>query len=380
MTNKEKYKKVFDVLTSTETFSLEENVKMNKNQKKSFMAVAVTAAIAVTSITACAAAYINWSKGLTESLRISEEQQKELEESGIAVLVGVSSTDTGVTVTAQTCITDNYFTYLSFKVEGYELQEGTTPFFEKTSITVDDRTDFSWSGSFYDGLITGSNGRAIYADGTPIDYENTPLLGKYVQEDGSLEYHMILMKDQDKGFFIGKTIHVELENLGSAKKTEVVSELEGKWELEWTLGGADTSKEFNMNDELGDTGAIVKNVELSPISIKVLYQFPRTEIEEVKVEDGIIGTHTTYAEAPDPAGVRLKDGTLLTTLCGGPGSTGYVEENSDEYRVDYAFDQVINVDDVEAVLYRKSCPEEGMPDTIDNFYVVELNKELGCDE
>ena len=59
---------------------------------------------------------------MKEELRISEEQQKNLEANGMAAFSDASVTDAGVTVTAQQSITDNYYTYLSFKVEGYSVE------------------------------------------------------------------------------------------------------------------------------------------------------------------------------------------------------------------------------------------------------------------
>ena len=63
-----------------------------------------------------------------------------------------SATDAGVTVSAQQSITDNYYTYLSFKVEGYRLEDGKQPDFENVSVTVDGKQDFSSGSSFYSGI------------------------------------------------------------------------------------------------------------------------------------------------------------------------------------------------------------------------------------
>ena len=66
MTNKEKYKKAFDVLASSESISWEVENIMNKKQKKSFLVMTTAAAIAFGTLTICAAAYMNWNNGLTE--------------------------------------------------------------------------------------------------------------------------------------------------------------------------------------------------------------------------------------------------------------------------------------------------------------------------
>ena len=240
MTNKEKYKKAFDVLASSEQISLEVENMANKKRKKSFMAITVAAVIVFGTLTVGAAAYYNWSNGLSEELRIDEEKQKMLEDTGMAAFTEVSCTDAGVTVTAQQSITDNYYTYLSFKFEGYELEEGKEPSIENVSVTVDGSNEFSWGGSFYGGLICGPDGRAVYADGSPIDYDQ-PILGHYERDDGSLEYHMVLENSGEKGSFVGKPIHVEFKNLGTAGKAEHFPVLDGTWVLDWTLGGTDTA-------------------------------------------------------------------------------------------------------------------------------------------
>ena len=69
MTNKEKYKKAFDVLASSEQISLEVENMANKKRKKSFMAITVAAVIVFGTLTVGAAAYYNWSNGLSEELR-----------------------------------------------------------------------------------------------------------------------------------------------------------------------------------------------------------------------------------------------------------------------------------------------------------------------
>lgn len=372
MTNKEKYKKAFDVLASSEQISLEVENMANKKRKKSFMAITVAAVIVFGTLTVGAAAYYNWSNGLSEELRIDEEKQKMLEDTGMAAFSEVSCTDAGVTVTAQQSITDNYYTYLSFKFEGYELEEGKEPSIENVSVTVDGSNEFSWGGSFYGGLICGPDGRAVYADGSPIDYDQ-PILGHYERDDGSLEYHMVLENSGEKGSFVGKPIHVEFKNLGTAGKAEHFPVLDGTWVLDWTLGGTDTAKVYEMNESLGDTGATVKEIEISPVSCHITYEFQRTEItKEFTLADGTTETSTEYKEAPWPQGVKLKDGTLLTMLYGGPGTSGFVDDTTNTYVASYAFNQVIDVNEIESVLFTKDTINVGEIPTEDNYYCVPL--------
>ncbi|RGD64491.1 DUF4179 domain-containing protein [Lachnospiraceae bacterium OF09-6] len=325
-----------------------------KRSKKKYAMIALAATLAVGTATAYAA-YTGWSKGLKEELRISEEQQKNLEENGMAAFSDASVTDVGVTVTAQQSITDNYYTYLSFKVDGYSVEKGVQPGFENISVTVDGKDDISWGGSFYNGTVSDENGMAVKADGSELETEaDGSIIENYVMDDGSLEYHMVLAKSDEKGFFIGKKLHVEFQNLGSLAKADYTPDIEGTWALDMTLGGSDESRYTEVTQDLGNSGATVTSVELSPVSIRVTYDFPRVEqTEEYEDENGEMQIFTSYAEAPFASGLKLKDGSTIMNLYGGPGTAGYVDEESNTYISGYAFDRVIDPSEVEAVLFRK---------------------------
>ena len=187
--------------------------KSVKKSRKKYMVAALIATMAVGAVSAYAA-YTNWSHGMKEELRISEEQQKNLEANGMAAFSDASVTAAGVTVTAQQSITDNYYTYLSFKVEGYSVEKGVQPDFETISVTANGQ-DVSWGGRFYDGMISGNDGMVVNADGSAPETEaDGSMIENYVMDDGSLEYHMIL-KSHERGFFTGKQLHVELEKIMS---------------------------------------------------------------------------------------------------------------------------------------------------------------------
>ena len=330
-----------------------------KKSRKKYVAAALIATMTVGAVSAYAA-YTNWSHGMKEELRISEEQQKNLEANGMAAFSDASVTDAGVTVTAQQSITDNYYTYLSFKVEGYSVEKGVQPDFETISVTADGQ-DVSWGGRFYDGMISGDDGIVVNADGSAPETEaDGSMIENYVMDDGSLEYHMIL-KSHEKGFFTGKQLHVELENLGTVAKAQYFPDIEGSWKLDMTLGGADTAKYIETNEKLGDTETIVTGVELSPISMRITYDFPKTEprMEEFEDENGEIQTIAWPAQPPFAFGIRLKDGTVMKYISAGSESTGYTSEEGQEYVVSFPLDRVIDPDQVEAVLFREYDEENG---------------------
>ena len=330
-----------------------------KKSRKKYVVAALVATMTVGAVSAYAA-YTNWSHGMKEELRISEEQQKNLEANGMAAFSDASVTDAGVTVTAQQSITDNYYTYLSFKVEGYSVEKGVQPDFETISVTADGQ-NVSWGGRFYDGMISGDDGMVVNADGSALETEaDGSMIENYVMDDGSLEYHMIL-KSHEKGFFTGKQLHVELENLGTVAKAQYFPDIEGSWKLDMTLGGADTAKYIETNEKLGDTETIVTGVELSPVSMRVTYDFPKTEprMEEFEDENGEIQTVAWPVQPPFAFGIRLKDGTVMKYISAGSESTGYTSEEGQEYVVSFPLDRVIDPDQVEAVLFREYDEENG---------------------
>ena len=330
-----------------------------KKSRKKYVIAALVATMTVGAVSAYAA-YTNWSHGMKEELRISEEQQKNLEANGMAAFSDASVTDAGVTVTAQQSITDNYYTYLSFKVEGYSVEKGVQPDFETISVTADGQ-NVSWGGRFYDGMISGDDGMVVNADGSAPETEaDGSMIENYVMDDGSLEYHMIL-KSHERGFFTGKQLHVELENLGTVAKAQYFPDIEGSWKLDMTLGGADTAKYIETNEKLGDTETIVTGVELSPVSMRITYDFPKTEprMEEFEDENGEIQTIALPAQPPFAFGIRLKDGTVMKYISAGGESTGYTSEEGQEYVVSFPLDRVIDPDQVEAVLFREYDEENG---------------------
>lgn len=353
------------------------NRRKPRMRKRGMTALIAAAVLALGGVTVFAA-YRNWSKGLSDSLRISQEQKEELEEESAVAFAMQSETQNGVTVTAQQSITDNYFAHLSFRVEGYDLPKDAQgnydePCFENINITVDGGTDYNMLGaSFYDGLVTGPEGRVVYADGSPIDYDAPGSFARYVQEDGSLEY-LITLYNGKKGYFLNKEVCVELENLGTVSKAlyEREHEVRGTWNFRWNLQGTDSTKEYHLNEPLGDTGATMVYAEISPISMHVEHYFPYQERTETGFDqDGNPIESTGYVEAPPLAGVQLKDGTVYSYLCSG-GAGGYGgADNKEIYRETYANDRIIDTDAVAYLLFRKEI--DGLYSESE-FYRVAVN-------
>ena len=141
---------------------------------------------------------------------------------------------------------------------------------------------------------------------------------------------------------MGKPIHLELHNLGTAEKEDLTNVIDATWSFDWVLEGSPEKKEYDLNASIGDTGVTVKHVEISPISLNVTYDFPKKIYNKMDNSSGMLFF---------PDGVRLKDGTELKTIYLGPGTNGYISEN--EYFIAFPVDRILDTDEIDALLVRK---------------------------
>ena len=358
---------------------------MVKRDKRRLGVLVAVAVIAIATVSVGATVYYNWSKGLEAVLNVKEEQKDKLLENKTTTFMEQKVVDQGITVTAIQSITDNYYTHIAFKVEGFDVEDGIQPIFEMINVTTTENTEVAAIGTFYDGLTTGLDGGIVNADGTPLVEHDGDILRKYQQEDGSMEYYVTLYGGDAKGYFINRKVHIELNNLGTIEKTEYTNEISGQWSFDLDLQGSSEMREWTLDMPLEGSGATVVEAEISPISLSVKYQFPRqTEIQMADADDIALaaelepeGTGEEVAiEVPiDPPflrGVRMKDGTLYPYLYLGPGRSGYVAEDSDIFELSFAIDRIIDVNQVDALLFAKSYPGDGLIPTEKDFYVVQL--------
>ena len=377
------------------------------------------------SITALAAVYFHVTKGLESELHMDESQKIKLQEEGImtqlqdpqmdvenrqqseegngqqtgqqemsngekGILVSPAQTDAGITVTAMQTIADSYYVYVSFKVEGYDLPEGCEPCFEFVDVYMredvndgekDDEMEEKYDdegkvsddwinmcGSFYNGIRSGSDGKNNYDDGSELQFtENGRLIEHFLQEDGSLEYIVQMSAPDRNETLIGKKVHVDFTNLGTVYKADYKEDIQGNWNFELDIRGSEKVKKYELNEEIGDSGIKVISAEISPISILVDYDFPRSEMEKKKKKG-----EKLISPVPEICGVYLKDGTLLGSIMNG-GNSGYESEDSDVYQIRIATDHVLDTDQIAGLLFwnmNTEVGEEGY--TEDNYYKIEL--------
>ena len=333
------------------------SIRPYKRKRKAWWVAAAAVVFALGTMTA-GAAYIHWSKGLEVKFQATEEQKRLLEENQFTELLGQNNsvTSKGVTITAEQSIADSRFAWLSFKIEGYEPEEGKDPLFNFTTISVEGegKPMISYSGSFYNGLYYDEDKGFLYEDGTPAAKDaDGNIIKRYVDDDGSMEYMIVV--DYTSHNLIGKTLHVTFQDLGVTDINHIYTvDLEAKWELTIDLKGSEEVRSMELSAPLGETGVIVTYAEISPVSLYVNYNFP------IRKED-----------IPGLVGVRLKDGTLLTDITGA-GSIGFLGGNGGAYTESFAMNHILETEEVDALLFLKSDPGGRNKLTEKNLYIVPI--------
>ncbi|MDE6748684.1 MAG: DUF4179 domain-containing protein [Lachnospiraceae bacterium] len=341
-------------------------ITMHSGKRKwKMMWIAVAAAMMVLGTTICAAAYIHLNSGLEAEFFMTQEKRQFLEEheymshitNGDEMPAGVTAG--GVTITPSQIISDNRFAWLSFKVEGYDFEEGMQPNIFRMSIIVDGNeqalvnvySDF-YKGRDYDGSLF------FYEGGAPEKETNGSHIENYVDEEGNMEYIIQIDGSRYEKGLIGSSVHVTLQDLGTFYRGEFSKELEAVWEFDIELKGSDEIRKVTLSEPLGDSGATVVYAELSPISFYVQY-----DISE------------TFAKAPEFIGVRLKDGIYMLYIAD-YGVVGYRNESENAYVAARASVRVIDTSQVDALLFLKDLPKtpyNGEYEWIEeNLYIVPI--------
>lgn len=78
------------------------------------------------------AIYHKWSNGTRDKFQVTGGDMEKYEQSGLAKFPGDESgvrevTQNGVTISVAQTIIDNYYAYVSFRIEGFDIKAGGTP-------------------------------------------------------------------------------------------------------------------------------------------------------------------------------------------------------------------------------------------------------------
>ena len=109
---------------------------------------------------------------------------EKYEQSGLAQFPGDESgvrevTQNGVTISVARTIIDNYYAYVSFRIEGFDIKAGETTGFETHHCTLDGK-EVSNLSSFYARNVLDENGQPVFRD--------DELVQNYVLEDGTWRF------------------------------------------------------------------------------------------------------------------------------------------------------------------------------------------------
>lgn len=317
---------------------MHEEIEGQKNErgktvvsKKKVAIILAVATLSLATVSVAAGVYIRWSDGLREKLQLTKAQEEELEETGAAESTGVSCTSQGITFTALQSITDQNFSQLAFSVKGYSVEMKEQPEFEQIIVKTDGK-EVNVSGSF----------RNFGEEDEPV----------YQKADGTMEYLMQIDTNEKNGL-AGKKIQVILENLGTVnKQAEFVSDVKGIWTLDWELAGTEKEKGLPVNQTIGDTDMVVKSIEGTLLSLTIHYDMPRKKVTKQAYGDDGVTTWETYEEPWFLYGFRMEDGTVRQMVFQSQ-EQGYDDETTEAYTVQYATDQIIDVEQINSLLYVK---------------------------
>ena len=353
-------------------------IQPRKRSSRKLMIVAMAAVMLMATLTG-AAVFTRWSKTAQNRYNPSEDIKEQAEKSGLSVMLEetkgeenpdevLSVTDQGITITAVQTIVDKYQAEITFRIEGFELPEDRDPYAWPT-VTIDGDRFFSSSqgGGFYDGTTRNENGEWVYAStGEPVksrDDEFQSVILDWVADDGSMEYTHYISFHETDGRYLGKEIvftfnSIDIQN-PQQKAGPCIPQVEGNWELKWTLTGTSDSITVTPNAKIGDSEVVLLDAEIGQKTIRARY----------KVGEYWEGWNQLVELPQAVCGVRMKDGS--EHFCGG-GTSGFEDLENMIYFTEWdIYDAILDIDQVESLMFHKGwdLDAEGKP-TIQTFYYI----------
>lgn len=295
-----------------------------------------------------AAVYTRWSITAQTRYNPSQDVREQAEKSGLSVMLEetkgkensdevLSVTDQGITITAVQTIVDNFHAEIIFRIEDFDLPEDKLPAVWPT-VTIDGKQDFyvSQSGWFFDGTTDGSLEYTHY-----ISFSETD--GRYFGKEIAFSFHSIdLQSDQKAGM--------------------PEPQVEGNWELKWTLTGTSDSISITPNVKIGDSDVILLDAQIGQKSIRARYQ----------VRDFWEGWDELVTLPQAVQGVRMKDGS--EHICGASTSGFEDQENMIYFTESDIYDAILDISQVESLMFHKGWEMDanGKP-TIQTFYYIPVS-------
>lgn len=304
--------------------------------KSQTAAAACVIVLAGAGITAAAAGFHLWSRGMQGTIQATPEEQQKLIDQGVAVADDGSSsdktdsslsrlavTDAGITVVPNTVIVDDRNAYVAFSVKGYDLLNNAAPYFNSTNYYLESEI------GHVDMSDTGEPESHLSWDAS------------FTGDKNNLEY-IVLASAPEGTNMLGQTLHIDLGSLGTTENDNgFVEDVNGNWDFSIPLPDVSSGKTIEVGKQIEGSDFAIKDINISPISIRLNYT--STEKHEVKEDDVDLGM-------PEFTGVVLKDGTQYTAITNG-GSEGYTDESFTDGYEEMRFTRVIDPNEVAALLF-----------------------------
>lgn len=350
-----------------------------KRSSRKLMIVATAAVMLMATLTG-AAVFTRWSTTAQIRYNPSEDIKEQAEKSGLSVMLEetkgeenpddvLSVTDQGITITAVQTIVDNYQAEITFRIEGFDVPEDEYPSVWPT-VTIDGDSHFftSQSGAIFDGTTRNEAGERVYAStGEPVrcrDDEFQSVILQPVAADGSIEYTHYISFNETDGRYMGKeiifTFHsVDYESDQKAGMPE--PQVEGNWELKWTLTGTSDNITVTPNAKIGDSEVVLLDAEIGQKTIRARY----------KVGEYWEGWNQLVELPQAVCGVRMKDGS--EHFCGG-GTSGFEDLENMIYFTEWdIYDAILDISQVESLMFHKGWEKDanGEP-TVQTFWYIPI--------
>ena len=351
-----------------------------KRSSRKLMLVAMAAVMLLATLTG-AAVFTRWSKTAQIRYNPSQDIKEQAEKSGLSVMLEetkgaenpnevLSATDQGITVTAVQTIVDNYKAQITFRIEGFEVPEDEYPAVWP-SVTIDGKSDFyiSQTGQIFDGTTRNEEGKRVYVStGEPVrcrDDEFQSVILEPVAADGSIEYTHYISFNETDGRYLGKEIVFTFHSMdfeSDQKAGMPEPQVEGNWELKWTLTGTSDNITITPNAKIGDSDVVLLDAEIGQLSVKTRYQ----------LKDYWEGWNELVTLPQAVCGIHMKDGSEHICI---PSTSGFEDQENMIYFVESTmFDAILDVSQVESLMFHKGweLDAEGKP-SIQTFYYIPVS-------
>ncbi len=317
------------VLSALSELEEQEAPRMKKTTKKRIFLLAA-ALVALAGTTAAAAGVFSWNERAGQVFQADEETKNELSMNQMAQEVSQTVTDQGITITAIQTIQDQNRFYALFEVTaedpGQKITEDCS--MDYTMDFAEEESPFCALGwgfvSEGDQAVTNTRYFEIYGTKTTQSEENLSM---------NLQFTALRGEPAQK-----------------AGEGEVL--VSGTWDFALDVHSSDMiTHELDKDCQLGAYTVHVKSVALSPLSMIIVYD--GSDVRAMEADQQVSLDQLDELRELYATGVSYADGTKVDEGVMIPLREGF-REGEASYELLFSFDQVVDPDQVTAVLLGES--------------------------